>query len=59
MCGFNLNKELHVVLGSSGATGQAVVEELKSRNLNIREVERKKIPGVETVNADLLDLTRL
>jgi len=54
-----INKELHVVLGASGTIGQAVVSELKLRNLNIRAVERrKKITDVETVNADLLDLNQ-
>lgn len=52
-----MNNELHVVLGASGAIGQAVVSELKLRNLKLRAVgRRKKIADVETVNADLLDL---
>lgn len=52
-----MNNELHVVLGASGAIGQAVVAELKLKNLKVRAVERrKKIADVETVNADLLDL---
>lgn len=49
--------ELHVVLGASGSVGASVVEELKSRNLKIRAVERRKqIKGIETINADMADL---
>ncbi|MBP2033323.1 nucleoside-diphosphate-sugar epimerase [Clostridium algifaecis] len=52
-----MNSELHVVLGAAGSVGKSVVEELQRRNFKIRAVERKKkINGVETVNADLLDL---
>ena len=52
-----MNNNLHVVLGAFGATGQAVVKALISRNLKVRAVERRKtIPKIETVNADLLNL---
>lgn len=54
-----MNNELHVVLGAAGSVGQSVVEELQARNLKVRAVERrKKVNGVETVNADLLDLNQ-
>lgn len=49
--------QLHTVLGSSGAIGRAVIQELQNRNLPIRAVERSvKIKGVETITADLLDI---
>ena len=51
-------QDLHVVLGASGATGGAVVSELKNKGLSIRAVERsKQVDGVETVFANLLDST--
>lgn len=55
-----MKDELNVVFGASGAIGQAVVSELMANNLKIRAVERKKktILGVETYNADLLDLSQ-
>lgn len=48
---------LHVVLGATGATGRAVVAELITQNLTVRAVSRhpQNIPGVETVQADLLN----
>ncbi len=54
-----MTHELHVVLGASGTIGQNVIKELKLRNLNIRAVQRNKIiEGIDTVNADLLDLVQ-
>jgi nucleoside-diphosphate-sugar epimerase len=51
-----MNKQMHTVLGASGATGRAVMAALKSRNLTFNTVERsKKLEGVETIIADLLD----
>ncbi len=51
-----MTNNLHVVLGGSGAIGQAVIKALQEKNLNIRAVEKSKaITGVETVFADLLD----
>ncbi|MFB1051491.1 NAD-dependent epimerase/dehydratase family protein [Paraliobacillus sp. JSM ZJ581] len=51
-----MNNSLHVVLGASGATGQAVIEELKRLRLNIRAVTRNtKVEGIETFSANLLD----
>jgi nucleoside-diphosphate-sugar epimerase len=48
--------KIHTVLGASGAIGRAVVKELQKRNLTIRAVERKrKLEGIETIEADLLD----
>ena len=50
------NKELHLVLGGSGAIGKAVIEELIKRNLSVRAIERsKKVDGIETINIDLMD----
>lgn len=47
---------LHTVLGASGATGRAVVQELQKRNLPFNAVERtKKLEGVTTIPADLLN----
>ncbi len=47
---------MHTVLGASGATGRAVIAELKKRNLPFNAVERsKKLEGVETIQADLLN----
>lgn len=52
-----MKNELHIVLGASGAIGQAVISELKFRNLKIRAVGRNKLlSGIEFLNADLLDL---
>lgn len=49
-------QNLHVVLGASGTIGSAVVDELNSKGLNIRAVERsKQVSGLETMLADLLD----
>ncbi|MDZ4793991.1 MAG: NAD-dependent epimerase/dehydratase family protein [Bacteroidota bacterium] len=51
-----MEKQLHTVLGASGATGRAVVQELQKRKLSIRAVERTtKINGIDTVEADLLN----
>jgi len=51
-----MTKELHVVLGGSGAIGQAVIKALQTKKLQVRSVERsKKVEGVDTVMADLLD----
>jgi len=35
-----MSSELHVVLGASGASGRAVVQELKRRNLPFRAIGR-------------------
>lgn len=52
-----MNTDLHVVLGAAGSVGQSVVEELQLRQLNVKAVVRTKtIKGVETVQADLMDL---
>ncbi len=51
-----MKKELHTVLGASGAIGQAVVRELQRRNLNCNAVGRiQKYPGVPTIQVDLLE----
>jgi nucleoside-diphosphate-sugar epimerase len=48
--------KIHTVLGASGAIGRAAIKELQNRNLTVRAVERKrKLEGIETVEADLLD----
>ena len=48
---------LHTVLGASGASGIALVKELKKRELKIRAVQRSvcSIEGIETAQANLLD----
>lgn len=52
-----MKNQIHTVLGASGATGQAVIKELQNRNLNFNAVERsKKLTGIETIQADLLNL---
>lgn len=51
-----MTKELHVVLGGSGAIGRAVIKALQAKKLQVRSVERsKKVKGVDTVMANLLD----
>jgi len=51
-----VSKDIHVVLGASGATGQAVIAALQAKHLEVRAVTRSnKIPGVTTVFADLFD----
>lgn len=48
--------KLHVVLGGSGAIGQAVIKALQTKNVQIRAVEKSKaVDGVDTINADLLN----
>jgi len=50
------NKQLHLVLGGSGAIGQAVINELQKRALSVKAVERSKnVENIETINADLLN----
>jgi len=50
------DKQLHVVLGGAGASGQAVVKELQKRGLPLKVIQRsKKVEGIETVNIDLMD----
>jgi putative NADH-flavin reductase len=42
-----MENQIHTVLGASGATGLAVLRELKHRNLRFNAVERsKKVEGV-------------
>lgn len=49
-------KDLHLVLGGSGAVGQAIIHELKEHSFAVKAVERrKKAEGVETIQADLKD----
>lgn len=51
-----MSSQLHTVLGATGGVGSAVVAELQKRNLPLRAVEQtKQVPGINTVNADLLD----
>ncbi len=51
-----MTKQLHVVLGGSGAIGQGVINALKAKKLDIRAVERsKKVAGIDTINAGLMD----
>ncbi len=51
------DEQLHLVLGGSGAIGNAVIRELDRHNIAVRALERTKtVDGVETINADLLDL---
>jgi nucleoside-diphosphate-sugar epimerase len=51
-----MTNKLHVVLGGTGAVGRGVILELKNRKLPVRAVERsKKVPGVDTIHADLLN----
>jgi nucleoside-diphosphate-sugar epimerase len=50
--------ELHVVIGGSGGTGAAVVDELVRRGRRVRSVSRTPLnarPGVEVLAADLAD----
>lgn len=51
---------LQVVLGASGGTGRAIVDELARQGRRVRAVSRREIDGlpagVEHVNADLYDL---
>ncbi len=50
------NEQLHLVLGGSGAIGQAVIYELLQRNISVKAVERSKnVKNVETIKADLLE----
>lgn len=50
-----MGNQLHTVLGASGASGMAVVQELQKRNLKVRAVQRSgKHTEIETINADLL-----
>jgi nucleoside-diphosphate-sugar epimerase len=52
----NNNQELHLVLGGAGAIGSEVIAELRRRNVPTKAVERqKRVAGVETIHADLLD----
>jgi nucleoside-diphosphate-sugar epimerase len=51
-----MENRIHTVLGASGATGQAVIKELRNRNLPFNAIERnKKMAEVETISADLLN----
>ncbi len=51
-----ITDQSHLVLGGSGAVGQAVIADLKARGLPVRGLERSKIiEGVETIKADLRD----
>lgn len=54
---------LHVVLGSTGGAGSAVVRELASRGHRVRAVSRsgrgEPLPGVDYVGADATDRTGL
>jgi nucleoside-diphosphate-sugar epimerase len=51
-----MKKQLHIVLGGSGAIGQSVILSLKKRNIKTIAVERsKKIKNTETRLVDLLD----
>lgn len=51
-----MRDQLHTVLGASGASGMAVVQELQKRNLKVRAVQRSgKKSEIETINADLLN----
>jgi len=53
----NNNQQLHLVIGGAGAIGSAVINELRSRNIPVKALERKKaIKGIETTHADVLDL---
>jgi nucleoside-diphosphate-sugar epimerase len=55
----NAKNDTHVVLGASGAIGQAVIAALQTKNVAIRAVGRtKQIEGVETIHADLLNETQ-
>ena len=48
-------KQLHTILGASGAIGRAVIQELQNKELNIRSVGRSsRIDGIENIQADLL-----
>jgi len=51
--------DLHVVLGASGGTGNAIVRHLADRGHRVRAVSRKGeagLPaGVEAVAADIMD----
>ena len=48
-------KELHTVIGASGAVGKALIAELKNLSRPIRAVSRSlQLEGVETVAADAL-----
>jgi nucleoside-diphosphate-sugar epimerase len=50
------NNQLHLVLGGTGAIGQAVIKELQKRNLPLKAINRsKKIEGIETINIDLMN----
>ena len=54
------NEDMHIVLGGSGAVGSAVIKELQKRKLPVKAVGRSvKVPGVETVTADLLNREQL
>ena len=51
-----MNDGLHVVIGGSGGTGSAVIDELLRRGHRVRSVSRnpaKARPGVEVMAGDL------
>lgn len=51
-------KQLHTVLGASGAIGRAVIRELQIKQLPTRSVGRSaKIKGIENIQADLFSNT--
>ncbi len=55
-----MQNQLHLVLGASGATGMAVLEELKNRNIPHIAVNRSsEVAGVKTLKADLKDAESL
>lgn len=55
-----MKNPLHVVLGASGASGRAVVEELQKRNLPVKAIGRSaRLSGVETVVADVFNKNEL
>lgn len=55
-----MNNKVHTVLGGSGAIGNAVLHELKSRGIEVKTVEKyKNVEGFETIKADVLDIKQI
>jgi putative NADH-flavin reductase len=53
-----MQKELHVVLGSNGAIGKAVVKELEKYPVEVRQVSKKDKIEKGYYKADLTDLVQ-
>lgn len=51
-----MQNDIHTVLGASGATGRAVLNELQNRNLEFKAVtQAQHLDGIKTIQANLLE----